>query len=483
MRKSPFVGLDEARVKKAQRAAVAATGKPYPPEGRGLDDMSLQDLHQARKLAVTYGGLLLKKAEADKRELSDDENLAWEDLHATADNLTDEIDWRAANGSDRGTSVARGDLQLPGSGFEARETFVGGFNISRGRRDRPQLDAAYIDATTGRPLLSLRSNENLSDFVAPRSEAERGVTLDGLLRAATGVGRVTEVDQRALSMTSDATGLITVPQFLLPGVIDLYRSKTRCIQAGARTIMVDGHTKIARVATDPTIGWKAEAASQSPEATMAMEGIDVVPRTLRGTVLGSQELFQDSANINQAISTAIAGQFAVQQDLVCLAGRGSSQNEPTGLRFASGVLSQDNGGTTSAVAKYTPLITAIRTLYEANAGTPTAMIMSPRTWAGFANLSDSTGQPLRAPSALESIPMLETTSVVNTDDDGGSPNNTSRIYMGDFNEMAIALRLGLTIQVLRERYSENYQIGLLCAMRMDVILFRPSAFLVLRGMP
>lgn len=491
MMRSPFVNLPADRVGLIKRTCERVTGRPYPKDDeRSIDSIPIEELISHRRAAVAYAGVLLKKIGDEKREITPDESAAWEDLHALADNISEEIEWREANNCPDGSRARRSATFNPDdiSEFSDRrnreqarggaQEFVGGF-IDRRARDKRAPIAPFVDGN-GRPLLSLTRGDNFADFLPRVPEEFRGATFDGLMKAAFGIeGKYTDADKRALSMASDASGLITVPTFLMGPVLQKLTAKNRCMQAGARTIMVDGATKIARVASGPGSSWLAEAAQGNPESSMTMEGVTVTPYTHRTIIKASRELIADSANIQDAISGATAAAFAVELDKAGLAGTGSGQ--PTGLRYASGVLAQHQTGTPISSLRYSGLITAIRSLYEANAGEPTAAIMSPRTWAAFEGLTDSTGQPLNRPPSLQRLPFLETTSVVNTDDEGTSPQNLTRIYLGDYREMAFAMRAQLVIEILRERYAETFELGFLAYLRADVVLFQPSAFMVIRG--
>jgi HK97 family phage major capsid protein len=95
--------------------------------------------------------------------------------------------------------------------------------------------------------------------------------LGAILRTmATGRGS-TEI-RNALAGGSDASGGYTVASATLSQWVDQMRSKSRIMQAGAQTLMLDtDRTVIARVATDPTAEWKEEAASQD-ETAMTFAG-------------------------------------------------------------------------------------------------------------------------------------------------------------------------------------------------------------------
>ena len=104
--------------------------------------------------------------------------------------------------------------------------------------------------------------------------------------------------------------------------------------------------------------------------------------------------------------------------------------------------------------------------------------MHPREFGDLAALSDSTGQPLRKPDAFDGIPMLSTTAIPV---DGGSGSNESSLFLGNFNHLMIGVRSGVRVEVLRERFADNYQFGLIAHMRVDVQLQHAAAFHVISG--
>jgi HK97 family phage major capsid protein len=62
----------------------------------------------------------------------------------------------------------------------------------------------------------------------------------------------------------------------------------------------------------------------------------------------------------------------------------------------------------------------------------------------------------------------------------GTGTLMSDLFVGDFNQLLIGQRLGLSIQTLTERYAELGQIGIIAHWRGDIQLARPRAFSVYR---
>lgn len=283
----------------------------------------------------------------------------------------------------------------------------------------------------------------------------------------------------ALSESTDSTGGYTVPKYLLGEVIDNMRQKTLCIQAGALTVPLDGaENTIARLATDPVGGWRLENA-QIAESDPSFGAVVMRPKSLAVLVKISRELLEDSLNLNDALMQAFAGSLAVSLDKAALFGSGTGA-EPLGLysQLATSVSMGVNGA--ALTTHYDPLLDVLFELEAASAPSPTAMIMHPRTRRTINKFSDTTGQPMRPPVALENIPML-TSTIVPINQVQGTANNASCVIMGDFSKLLIGVRTLLRIEVLRERFADNHQYAFVAHLRADVGVAQPAAFCGLNG--
>lgn len=293
----------------------------------------------------------------------------------------------------------------------------------------------------------------------------------------TGTGR--QDVRAALSEGTDSAGGYTVPQILMGQVIDQMRAQTVVIQAGALTVPLDTQkTSIARLATDPTAGWRSEAGAIA-ESDPTFELVTFNARSLAVLVKVSRELLDDSVNINQALTQAFAGAMAVETDRVALFGSGVAP-QPLGIFGTTNVNAVSMGANGAQLTNWTKVLDTILELRNYNANQPTALVMAPRTWRTVAGFVDTTGQPLRAPADIETVPRLVSTNVPITQTQG-SANNASCIVAGDFSQLMIGVRSELRIEVLRELYAANHQYAFVAHLRMDVQVARPRAFSVLKG--
>lgn len=324
---------------------------------------------------------------------------------------------------------------------------------------------------------ALRPEQRLRDQITRQNSsaasAYRDLTEGAYLRSLV-LGGKTDVERRALSEGTDSAGGYTVPEVIAAGMIDRMRAASVAIRAGARTVPLTSDTNhIAKLATDPTPGWRSEngpVTTSDPTFTR----ISFTPRSLTCEVIVSRELIEDSLNIETVLPEVIASAMALELDRVALFGTGSAP-QPRGVVNFAGINSIAHG---AALESYGPLIRARTAIRSDNSPDPTAFIMNPRDDGALAELVDTTGQPLRVPSAIEKIPFLATTSVPANE---GAGTNESTIIAGYFPHLLLGMRSQLRIEVLKERYADNMQYGFLAHLRADVALEQDGSFCKITG--
>jgi len=309
-------------------------------------------------------------------------------------------------------------------------------------------------------------------------EHEDGLSLRKYVRGlALGDWSGADAERRVMAEGTLTAGGHLLPSPLSAQIIDLARAETRVFQAGARTVPMTSSTlKLARLTGDPSAAWHSENAAISA-SDAAFDAVTLTARTLAGLVVMSRELVEDT-DADDVVTRAFADVFAQKLDLAALYGTGTAP-EPRGVKNTTGVTVQSQGANGAALTSYDPLIDAAGSLQDNNFEAQ-AMIYAPRTARTLAKLKDSTGQPLQVPPALDGIRRLVTNQVpVNLTQ--GTATDASDAFVGDFRELLIGIRHRFEVSVLRERYAENGQIGLLTWMRADVLVTRPKAFTVVTG--
>ena len=306
-----------------------------------------------------------------------------------------------------------------------------------------------------------------------------GLTLGGFLRAAVGVGDGSKY-RAALTEGTDSTGGFTVPDVIVSQVIDRLRARSVLMAAGATTMVLPagGEVSMVKLTGDPTAYWHQEGSSVTA-STPTFGQVAFQPRTLISLVKASRELLEDSINAEDALMDAFAQALALEVDRVGLLGTGAS-GEPLGVLNTSGIGNVLMGANGLALSNYDPYVNVVYELTQDNAMGPTAFIQNPRTTKESAVLKDSQNQPLQKPEALQGIPILETTQVPITDTQG-SATDASRVYAGYWPDLVWGVRHDLTIEVLREKYSDNFEYGFQAHLRGDFAVRHPESFATITG--
>lgn len=393
---------------------------------------------------------MLNAAEAENRKFNAQEDQDWKDLEREAEHLN--------------AGVRLGQVQMDQQAAE------------HWGKQGP-TPSGWRDSETGRAVNVYAPGERLS--ASDESEFQGGVTTgDAIVAMVTGRG--SEQVRASLSEGTDSSGGYLVPEPLSRDLIDRMRAKTRVIQAGARTIEMETETlSIAGIADDPTPAWRLEN-NLIQESNPTFNRLTFQARWLGVLIKTSRELMEDSPNAGDAVNRALAGALAAEWDRAALFGSGDAP-EPLGLVNTTGVHEVSMGTDGAALEGYAQMLEAVSLTTSDNAEPPSAMIMAPRTlYQGISGLTDTTGQPLEAPRVLRDVPMLDTSGVP-IDEEQGTATNASRIVVGDFSHLLLGVRSSVRIEILREVFGQNHQLGIVAWIRADVQVAHPKAFAQVKG--
>ncbi len=404
----------------------------------------IADLNRDKKKVVASAERILDAAKLENRHITNTEQLAFDGLMAVGDDLQARIDFLAEHE---------------------------GLGVSSSK----SADTEWSD-TDGKQVNVYKPDDLL--YNPAKAGDLKDVNAGSIMRAMV-MGPKTSLEVQALSEGTDTAGGFTVPETLSRQLVDLMRKKARAVQAGAMTVELNTEkTNIARLASDPIPAWRLEdAAIANSEPTFGSVAFQA--RSLAVLVKVSRELLEDSVNIDQALLHSLAQSLALEIDRVALLGSGTAP-EPLGLSNTVGVLEVDMGANGAALANYSPFLTAMQNIADANSSEPTAAIMAPRTKFGLAGLTATDGQPLRQPDVLANLPKLDTTQIP-VDETHGTATDASRVIMGDFSQLMIGIRSGLRIELLREKFADNHQYAFVAHMRADVAVAQPTAFCQITG--
>ncbi|RFA14514.1 hypothetical protein B7R22_09850 [Subtercola boreus] len=322
----------------------------------------------------------------------------------------------------------------------------------------------------------------------PNARAEKG---DDIAQAMfSGIGQMV----RALTTTG---GSAIVPASWSATLIDLARSKAAITQAGATIIPMDTQTvNIGRATGDASAAFRAEGGSIAT-SDPTFDNVTLTAKTMSALVKGSLEFFQDADNADEVVSNAIARAIAGKLDQVALyggitAGAGAislpTPPNPRGILAALNAQRPANvlgtaaaNGTVQTVGRYyDELIDLLYTVRDSNE-TPTGLVWNSKVSRMYSKAYDTTGQPLNIPSAVSDVPRFESNNLPSYTL-GTMASRANDVFAGDFSQLIIGQRLGVTLQLLTERYADTGEIGIVAHWRGDVQPARPSAFAVYRGL-
>ena len=412
------------------------------------------DLLQERARVWEDAKHLLEKAEAESRDLTSDEQEKWDKMLKQMDELKQRAErLYTAACTDRAQEEP----------FRPQDWIMPQLdtNASRGRA------TDWVDRKTGKRVRALKRGETFADGFRPTGVDDfRGLTFGGFLRSMV-LGPTCETERRALSEGTDSAGGFSVPTVLLPAFVDGLRAASVAFRAGATTLPIESDTvTIAKLLTDPTAAWHSENAAVS-DSSPTFGAITFTPRTLVSLVRVSRELAEDSLNLETALNQAFAGALAAELDRVILRGSGVAP-EPQGIDGATDANMFSMGANGAALTNYDPIVEAIELIKTDNVEADiTGLAMHPREWAALAELKDSNNQPLQKPDVIADIPSFTTTNI-RIDETQGTASNASKIFLGHWPDVMVGIRTDLRIEILKDRFADNFQFGFLAYLRADV---------------
>lgn len=427
-----------------------------------VHSMTWKDLENVKKVATREASNLAGVLSSfESKGMTDDGlNSAYDALAQIVQECEREKDIRTAEGSREPRAQAESAAQLAKRpGYDVGEVRTG--------------DSAAPEAAT----TELRSGQSFRAWAQARTPASdnlRGMNAGQFLRAMV-VNDKTDVERRALAEATDAAGGFTVPDVLSAELIDAARAASVVMRAGARTVpLTSDRNTIAKVLTDPTPAWRAEAGDVA-NSDPSFGAVVLTPRSLAVSVDISAELMADSLNLSTSLPQILAAAMASELDRVALIGSGTAP-EPRGIANTSGV---GTFAQNAMIANYGNLSRARTGILTANRGPVSAYIMHPRDEGSFVDLLDSTGQPLMAPNAVSSIPMLTTTSLPV---DGGTGSDESTIIAGNFAHLLIGIRSAIQVELFKgPKYISNLELTMVAHMRADIAVEDPAAFYTITG--
>lgn len=381
---------------------------------------------------------------------TDEERRQWEDLETKLNDLDSKIERE-----ERLLSMDEDDLNNGGGNFSPES-----------RTATPYQDQ------NGNPVEVLGKEQRFFNPSASQVEQREHISPGAMMRAMM-YGARNEHEERALG-GSDAAGGITVPTHTLRQLIDMMRNQTQAVNAGVQTVILNtDKTKIAKIESDPVPGWRG-INDTVKESDPTFSGIELNAHSLAVIVRVPRELLEDSINLDTALGLCLAGAMAQEFDRAIFFGEGGAKT-PTGISNTADILKHPLDG---QLTSYAPVLTALQMLEEANSLNHTAAVMAPRSKYAFGGLVDTTGQPIRKPEIISSLPFLSTNQFPVNE---GTGTNESSIMAGDFSKVLMGIRSNLRVEILREKYADQMQYAFLAHLRGDVAVAQPKAICQITG--
>lgn len=231
--------------------------------------------------------------------------------------------------------------------------------------------------------------------------------------------------------------------------------------------------------TAPTASYVAEGSGPSA-SDPTVTPYTAETHTATALVKVSRQLLASGNNVDEYIERSIANQVGLQMESAFFA-NANVTNAPTALSQVSGVtdiISDANGRT---LTNYDELIDLKKNLRNANANGKVNFYMSPNIMGGYAKLKDANDQPL-VPSTFVFDEFNEgyITSQIPNDLTKGTGTGLSSIFAFTPDAVRIAIKQNVVLR-LDERYADELAVGMLAYVFHDIIVTRPSAVAMARG--
>jgi HK97 family phage major capsid protein len=289
-------------------------------------------------------------------------------------------------------------------------------------------------------------------------QRDRKLEIDEEGKALSGISEgVTGALLGAGSSVSNTGGFLVRPQ--IERQIVLARESDNILRPLCSKLNVTSNSiQLDQLGLTTTAGWVAELAEKPSATTVTTASVTANIFTAAGLAVVSNQLLADSnPGIDQLAIQDIAKRLVALEETAFIAGTGTGQ--PFGILNTAGITATTvaTGGIAAVIDGVLDAIAAV----EGNHGSPTAIVMHPRTWTAILKLKTTAGgyvfgdpnmlnPDVRSNRTVYQGPQKQlwgypvyTTNRMVTNLGGGT--NESRIIVGDFREALILDRQGITV--------------------------------------
>jgi HK97 family phage major capsid protein len=262
-------------------------------------------------------------------------------------------------------------------------------------------------------------------------------------------------------------------------VQDLIRADCFLFEAGATTFPMPSEIyNLPLFSADIAPSYVAEAASVSLDTTPSLGTLQFNASgafvDITAASLNALEDAYNNGGLSALIQNSIAQKYARLIESVALYGQSGSAGNP-GIVNESGLLVYSAGTNGAAPINYAALSSGAA-LVRAQSVSPNAIVMHPSMWSAYAQLTDSTGQPMRPTPDIADLPILTSGLLDGFTETQGSSNITTSAFVGDWSYVHVGMRLdgGVQTMVLKERYADQQQMAWMSRLRFSVRTVHPN---------
>lgn len=418
---------------------------------RGTAAEQIAHLKDLRKDCAATMRRILDAGESEERDLTDDEQNAFDALAQAVGFQTERIS----------------DL----------ERDPGQIGRPIGAPSQPEPSSDWTDSH-GNPIRLLGPRDSFADAVA-RTTGEHHARLPSTSLACVVQGMVTG-DHRPMERAAQAGGfnasLLTgadpdggyfVNPSLAGQMIDHARARSTAIQAGTRTMPMDSpEVRLVRVENDPEFQFTGEGQEMN-ESSPPFGMVRMVAKKLAVAIPVSAELLEDAIGLQAELDRLLGESIGASLDSSIYTGDGQ-KGSFTGILAAKHV--QEHAATLPNLVSWDDLLEAQFLLDQANLGMEAQLVLPPTMAKQLRGQKDTEGRYIAPPSDMADLKPAVSTNLP----------ATSGVF-GRFIEGILGIRSQLTIMVNPYVLAKRDMYLITAKWRGDFALTRPQGLVKLTG--
>jgi HK97 family phage major capsid protein/HK97 family phage prohead protease len=355
---------------------------------------------------------------------------------------------------------------------EARAAVLDKMNIPQ---EPVNMSAAEIGLSEkeSRSFSFLRAINYLSNPTDRSAREAAAFEIEASEAAATKLGRQSrgitvpqEVLRRDLNVgAATAGGNLVATELDAGSFIDLLRNASALDQAGATVLTgLTGNVAIPRQSGAATAYWVAESGSPT-ESQQTVDQVSLVPRTVAAyTDFSRRLMIQSSIDVENMVRNDLARVIALKIDAAGLYGTGAS-NEPLGLKFTTGIGTEDFAADAPTFAEVVAL--------ESDVATANALLGSP---VYLMNAAMRGNLKTTKKDAGSGIFIMENGEVNGYRGVLSNQVASNDLWFGNFADLIIGYFSGLDLMVDPYTHSTSGTVRVVAMQDCDIAIRHPESF-------